>query len=62
VKEETMNNWQSFKNQKPHKSKSLENPRKKSKEGAKEKIWTACYGCQVISTESGAIGHCVFFE
>jgi hypothetical protein len=38
-----MSNWQSFKNQGPHKSKSLENPRKKLKEGAKKKIWTTYY-------------------
>jgi len=57
-----MNNWQSFKNQRPYKSKSLENPKKKSKEGAKKKIWNTYYGCQAIFTKSGTIGHGVLFE
>jgi transposase len=56
-----MNNWQSHKNQGPHKSKSLENPRKKLKEGSKEKIWTTYYECQEISTERGVTNHGAFF-
>jgi hypothetical protein len=40
----------------------LENPRKKWKEGTKEKICTTYYRCQMISIEGSAIGHGAFFE
>jgi len=40
----------------------LETPRKNWKERAKENNWTTYYGCQVISTKSGMIGHGAFFK
>jgi hypothetical protein len=40
----------------------LETPRKNWKERAKENNWTTYYGCQMISTKSGVIGHGAFFK
>jgi hypothetical protein len=41
---------------------SLENQKKNWKDGAKEKIWTTYYGCQMIFTKNGIASHGASFD